>query len=100
MSKCRGCGNDTSSGPSIDVPGLGWMHDICEIKRLNGLYEEAQGFEEQFQAEVERLRSALNIAAGLISTKKEYATMHPEEVKDLLVAWICSPTSPSDGEEE
>jgi len=49
MSKCRGCGSDTSSGHSSDVPGLGWMHDLCEIKRLNGLYEEAQGFNEQLE---------------------------------------------------
>jgi hypothetical protein len=30
--KCRGCGKDNGH-PGVDVPGLGWMHVACEMKR-------------------------------------------------------------------
>ena len=74
MSKCRRCGEDTSSGPSSDVPGLGWMHDLCEIKRLRGLHEESllinDSLEQeirQHQAEIERLQDANDVLAAKVA---------------------------------
>ena len=40
MSKCRGCGADTVND-HYEAEGVGPMHTRCEIKRLQGLLDEA-----------------------------------------------------------
>lgn len=38
--KCRGCGKDTRG---VNVPGVGWMHVHCEVKRQQELANEEKG---------------------------------------------------------
>jgi hypothetical protein len=58
FSKCRfpGCG---LPGVGIDVPGLGSIHVVCELKRLNDLYEEKLAVIDSMRAEIMQLRAEL-----------------------------------------
>ena len=52
--KCRGCGNDTHD---ILVKGVGWMHTVCEVQRLNGLIDDLRAALAAREEELKRERS-------------------------------------------
>jgi hypothetical protein len=56
MSKCRGCGEDTTE---YNAKGVGPMHFICEIKRLTTGYQEQLDITNNTILELSTLRTAL-----------------------------------------
>ena len=65
------------------------VNDMCsdaadEIERLRHQVDDLRRCLEHDQFEIERLRTALRLAAGLLSSCAPYDQMHPDRVLELL----------------
>ena len=101
--KCRGCGSNTDDGYE---GGPGPMHYLCEIKRLDGLYDESKSMHDYAEAELREARTRIaalvgerdgadkRIAYSLGVLRRVRVSGHSADAIDDVIEVLDTPTQP------